>query len=266
MQFLSNIDLNNQAKVINSPDPTSAQDVATKAYVDQFIQGLSWKDSVRVASTANVNTSSPGSSIDGISLTSGDRVLLKDQSTGSQNGVYIWNGAAVAMTRAADMDAAAEVEAAVVRVEEGTTNAGTTWVQTAVNVTLGTTSLTFTSFGTAAGSASETTAGIIEIATQSEVDTGTDAVRAVPPAYLAGWSKRRRVKTGTVGDGSATQIDVTHNFGSFDLDVTLWRASGSRDRVFADTSMPDNNTVRFNFASAPTSGQFAYVICMGGTA
>src|SRR5215218_7068057 len=101
------LDFNSVARLLNLPDPSAAQHAATKAYVDSAVEGLNWKDSVRAATAANINLSSPGSTIDGVSMSSGDRFLAKDQTTASENGIYIWNGAAVAATRAADMNAAA---------------------------------------------------------------------------------------------------------------------------------------------------------------
>lgn len=108
--------------------------------------GINWTKA-RAASTANINISSPGATIDGVTLSALDRVLLKDQSTASQNGIYIWNGAAVAMTRAADMDTWQEVVSKVVVIEEGSLNADIPYIST-VNTggTLGTTSITFIVF------------------------------------------------------------------------------------------------------------------------
>ena len=101
-----------------------ATSLATKEYVDAVKTGLDFKDSVRVASTANVDESSAPAAIDGVTLSSGDRVLLKNQSTGSENGIYVFNGSGSAMTRATDADADAEVTAGMfVFVEEGTANA-----------------------------------------------------------------------------------------------------------------------------------------------
>lgn len=136
-------------KITNLSSPSSANDAANKSYVDAAINGLDYKQEVRVASTANVNISSPGSSIDGVSLSNGDRVLLKNQSTGSQNGIYVWNGAASAMTRATDCDADAEVTAGLTTfVSEGTANANQLYALTTdAPITVGTTALTFTQIG-----------------------------------------------------------------------------------------------------------------------
>ena len=125
-----------------------ATSLVSKEYVDAVKVGLDFKDSVRVASTGNLTISGPGSAIDGISLSSGDRVLLKNQSTGSQNGIYVFNGSGSAMTRATDADSDVEVTAGMfVFVEEGTANADNGYVLTTDGtITVGSTALTFTQF------------------------------------------------------------------------------------------------------------------------
>jgi hypothetical protein len=146
---------------LNLATPSSAGDAARKDYVDSAISTLQtsltnsilskdWKDSVRVASTANVTVSSPGTAIDGVTLTNGDRVLLKNQSTGSENGIYVFNGSGSAMTRATDFNSSTNVTTgAATLVEEGSTNAGTAWrLSTTGAITVGTTSLSFTAFST----------------------------------------------------------------------------------------------------------------------
>lgn len=140
----SDFDINSQ-KLINVATPTSANDAATKGYVDGVAQGLDVKNSVRAASTANL-TLSGAQTIDGVSVIAGDRVLVKDQSTGADNGIYV--AAAGAWARATDADTDAEVNAGLfVFVEEGTANGDTGWVLTTDNpITLGTTALTFTQF------------------------------------------------------------------------------------------------------------------------
>lgn len=137
----------------NLAAPVNSTDAATKSYVDtavdNAIQGRDYKQSVRVASTANVSTSSAPSSIDGVTLSSGDRILLKDQTTGSQNGIWVFNGSGSALTRATDADANAEVTAGLaVFVTEGTINADTQWALTTNDpITVGTTALTFAQIG-----------------------------------------------------------------------------------------------------------------------
>ena len=125
-----------------------ANSLVSKEYVDAVKVGLDFKDSVRAASTANVTVSGPGTAIDGVTLSSGDRVLLKNQSTASENGIYIFNGSASAMTRATDANADAEVTSGMFTfVEEGTVNADSGFVLTTDgSITVGTTSLSFVQF------------------------------------------------------------------------------------------------------------------------
>lgn len=135
--------------LVLAADPVSAMQAATQAYVDAkataAAAGLDWKGSVRVATTANI-TLSGAQTIDGTSVVAGDRVLVKDQSTGSQNGIYVC--ASGSWTRATDADDNTEVNPGMfVIVEEGTTNGDTGWfLTTNAPITLGTTSLTFARF------------------------------------------------------------------------------------------------------------------------
>lgn len=258
-QFLSDIDLNNTSRVINSPNPTAPQHAATKAYVDSIVEGLQWKDNVRVATQSNLNLAAPGATIDGVTMASNDRVLVKNQTLPEANGIYIWNGAAVAMTRSADTSTADELENAISTVDEGT-SAGTSYRQSAVNFVLGTGPISWTEFGTVTPQATETVAGKAEIATQAEVDGGTDDSRFITPLKLENYSKKKLKFGAQFGDGTATQYDFTHNFNTFDLNVEVFRNSGSRDTIMCDVSRPDANTVRLNFSAAPTSNQFRVVI------
>lgn len=114
------------------------------------------KEPVRAASTANVNTSSPGATLDGVTLSGGDRVLLKNQTTASQNGIYVWATSITALTRASDATAATDfVYGFLVYVREGTSNGGSWWTYTTTTTpTVGSTSLTFTPFGAGTGTVS----------------------------------------------------------------------------------------------------------------
>lgn len=137
----------NSQRLTNLAEPTSGSDAATKSYVDSAVQGLDVKASVRTASSVNINLTSPGATIGGVTMASGDRVLLFGQSTASQNGVYVWNGATSAMTRAIDADSEAKLTPnAFFFVEEGT-NADNGYVLTTDGpIILGSTALTFVQF------------------------------------------------------------------------------------------------------------------------
>ena len=255
----ADFDFQSVSRILNLPAPSSSGDAATKAYVDSLVEGLAWKDSCRVSTQGNISLSSPGSTIDGVTMASGDRVLVRLQTAGEANGIYIWNGAAVAMTRSLDCSTAAELEQAVTVVEEGT-SAGISYRQTVVNATLDTTPLSWSVFGTVAPAASESTAGIAEIATQAETDAGTDDARFVTPAKLASWSGRPKRYAANFGDGSATSYTITHNLGSRDVTVAVYRNSGNYDEVFCDVEHTTTNSVTLKFTTAPTSNQFRAVV------
>jgi hypothetical protein len=117
------------------------------------------KEPVRAASTASVSLTTPGAALDGVTLTNGDRILLKNQTATAQNGIYVWTGAAAALTRAVDASAASDfVFGFQVYVREGTINGASIWVYTQSGaVTLNTTSLTFVSLFVGAALADPTT-------------------------------------------------------------------------------------------------------------
>lgn len=133
--------------ITNMASPVNPNDAVTKAYVDNFINATSWKTAVLVASTGSNLTLSGEQTIDGV-LTSASRILVKDQSSPAQNGIYVT--AAGAWSRSIDMSTWAEVPAAAVFVESGTVNADLGFVCTAQpGGTLGTTAINFVQFSSA---------------------------------------------------------------------------------------------------------------------
>jgi len=258
-KFFTDIDLQSASKVVNVPTPTAAGDAVPKSYVDSAVEGLAWKDSARVGTQSNINLSSPGATIDGITMASQDRVLVRNQSTQSQNGIYVWNGASTALTRSLDASTFAELEQAIITVEEGS-DAGTTWRQTQVNGTIDSSNVLFTSFGSSSPAASETTSGIAELATQAEVDTGTDDARIITPLKLANWSGRLRKISTSIGDGSATSYVVTHNLNTRDVIIRVFPNSGEYDDVEVDVQRTSTTTATLVFATAPASNAYRVVV------
>lgn len=143
LQLQGNMDANSN-KITNLSEPTADSDAATKLYVDNAVEGLDVKGSVKVATTANI-TLSGTQTIDDIAVVADDRVLVKDQSTASENGIYVV--AAGAWSRADDADTFDKHAGAFFFVEEGTTNADNGFVGTVdTGGTLDTTDITFVQF------------------------------------------------------------------------------------------------------------------------
>jgi hypothetical protein len=186
-----------------SADPSSDLHAATKQYVDAATAGLNVHASAKVATTANVNLANAidnNKTIDGYTLSTGDRILVKNQSTAADNGVYIVasNGAP---TRATDYNQAGEVDAGdFIFIENGTVNGKTGWIQTNAITTLGTDAIAFTQFSGAgtysAGSALTLTGSTFsiadgaitsaKIADEAIVDADVNASAAIAQSKISG--------------------------------------------------------------------------------
>ena len=205
--------------------------LVNKSYVDSVANGLDVKASVRVATTGNLSAtynngngtltaSSNGAiSIDGVSLSADDRVLVKDQSTGAQNGFYkvttVGSGsAAFVLTRTPDADAASELTAgAFTFVEEGTANADNGYVlSTDGAITLGTTAITFEQFSgagqIAAGNGLTKTGNTIDaVGTSNRISVSANAID-IASTYV-GQTSITTLGTITTGTWTGTEIAVT---------------------------------------------------------
>lgn len=167
---------------INAGNPRWIPDEArVAAMILSALDGMAWKTAVKVATTANI-TLTGEQTIDGVSIVEGDRILVKDQSSLPDNGIYVC--AAGAWSRSSDANTAAELHNATVSVSQGSSNADTTWTQTTDNINLGVSNIVFVQAGSTTPDATETTKGKAEIATQAETNTGTDDTRFVTPLKL----------------------------------------------------------------------------------
>jgi hypothetical protein len=265
-KFLSGIDLAQQ-KLVNMADGSVASDAATYGQVLNLVNGLDFKASVRVTSTANVTVTAPGTTLDGVTLVNGDRVLLKNQTTASENGVYQFNGSAAAMTRTSDAVQGELTAGATVVVTEGT-NKGTgsasanptQWTLATVDpITVGTTALTFNQSGAPGttytpGNGITITSGSIAV---NPIAGG--GVSVAPGGVSVDHTKVPMIFAANVGDGSTTSVVVTHGLGTRDVQVTLYD-SGSDAEVDVDVVHTSTTTVTLNFATAPASNAYRVVI------
>lgn len=236
----------NSRKITGLASGTNPADAVTFAQLQAVAQGRDFKDSVRVATTAAGTLASSfenGDSVDGVTLATGDRILLKNQADPAENGIYTVN-ASGAPTRATDADDGTKLTAgASVLVEEGTANADTQWTLTTNGaITVGTTGLTFAQTGS--GTTYTEGTGIDISGSVIAIDT------SVVPRKVAA----------DIGDGSTTSIAVTHSLGTRDVLVEVYRNSSPYDTVEVEVRRNSTSQVTLIFAVAPTTNEYRVVV------
>lgn len=259
------LDLANQ-RVINLGTPSGDNDAANKSYVDSVARGLDWKNSVKAATTGNVTLAGGApNTVDGVTLAANDRVLVKDQTTGSQNGIYtvttLGTGANGTWTRAVDADSSAEVTSGMaVSVTQGTVNNDRLYVLTTSDpITLDTTALTFTELSGGGGGTYTAGLGIGLAGSEFSVAAGTGLVQQADGLAIDTNTVPRK-HAANVGDGSATAITITHGWGTRDVQVSVFTNATPWDDVICDITRPNTNDVTLTFATAPASGAYRVVI------
>ena len=254
------LDLSSQ-RIINLGTPSSDADATTKAYVDSVARGLDWKNSVRAGSVGAVTLATPGATIDGVDLSSGDRVLLKDQVLASENGIYVWTGASAALDRSTDADSSDEVNSGLaVTITEGTVNAGQVYILTTADpISLDADDLDFTQLGggggtyTAGNGLTESPAGNFNVGEGTGIVVNANDVAIDPNVVMQRYAAN-------VGNGSATAITVTHDLGTRDVNVQVYTNADPWDSVLCDVTRPTTATVTLTFATAPASGAYRVVV------
>ena len=223
--------------------------LATKTYVDNTRTGLEVKDSVVAATTANI-TLSGTQTIDGIAITAGQRVLVKDQTTASQNGIYVVS--ASAWSRAIDADTADEFNSGCFFfVEKGTVNADNGFVMSQdVVIVFGTTAITFSQFS----GAGQITAGngLAKSGDTMSVNTGTGITITSDNVVIdTSWVGQTAITTlGTIGTGTWQGTAVSSTYGGTGLNTS--GATGVGIVTSGTWSTPTSLTVPFGGTGVAT--------------
>jgi hypothetical protein len=269
-------------KLTNLGSPVSAADAATKQYVDDVAQGLNIHAASYAATTANLNatysngTSGVGAtltnaganaafSVDGVSPSLNARILVKNQTTQAQNGIYVLStvgdgSTPWVLTRATDFDTATEIAGGdFTFVDAGSTLANTGWVNIDEVTTVGTDSIVFQQFsGAGTYTASD---GILLTGTNfTGVVVASGGLTVGGTGFALDTTIAVRKYAANVGDGTATSYTVSHNLGTKDVIVSVYDNSTPFAEVICDVQHTSTSAITLLFSVAPTSNQYRVVV------
>lgn len=286
----------NSQRITSLGTPSASDDAVTKSYVDNIMNGIRWKEPARLATTANI-TLSGNQTIDGFTTSANDRILVKNQTTASQNGIYL--ASATAWTRAEDFNSSAEIPSTALFVQLGTVNADTSWNCTNdTGVVVGTTAITFVQFAAPAninaGAGLEQSGNTYSVKVDgnaifingsSQVALRTDegingsglttsangvklslnttqfAIQSNQLTLQPAYNIRRA--TGTItGNGTLTSFDITHNLNTKQIVTEIFDVD-TDTTVLVETKRKNLNEVTVTFKVAPVNLKTYNLVIIG---
>lgn len=240
----------------------------TSSIQSQF-NSWKWKEPVRSASTGNINLASLPATIDGITMASGERFLAKDQSTGSQNGIYTYSAAAGSATRSVDADASAEFPGLYVHVNEGTANADTLWFcSNNQNFVLDTDTPSFNRFypvsSATAGDGLAFSSGVLSVnVDNSTIEISTDILRVkdagITNAKIATGVDAVKIADGSVSNAEFQFINSLTSNAQTQIDGKASTALSNLASVAINTSLISDTNATDDLGSLAISWRDAYL-------